>query len=111
MADRNFIIGELLIFCALFLRYLSSGNPGYLVFCLGIIGALISTSNLINFNRISYYLILLSVIVIQSIILINTYLLQMTYLQNNEQYIVLTFGVFAYLFMIILLFKPNIFQK
>ena len=111
MADRNFIVGELFIFCALFLRYLSSDNPGYLVFCLGIIGALISTSNLINFNRISYYLILLSVIVIQSIILINTYLFQMTYLQSNEQYIVLTFGVFAYLFMIILLFKPNIFQK
>ena len=108
MNNKNLISYSLVGF---FFNYSSTGNPGLLVVCLGIIGALISITNLINYNRISYYIIIISVIVIQSIILINTYLLQMTYLQNNEQYIVLTFGVFAYLFMIILLFKPNIFQK
>lgn len=111
MNNKNLLIIYLLLLVGFFINYLSTGNPGLLVVCLGIIGALISTSNLLNYNRISYYLILLSVIVIQSIILINTYLFQMTYLQNNKQYIFCAFGVFTYLFTIALLFKPNIFQK
>jgi len=111
MDKRYFIISELCFFGALFLRYLSSGNPGYLLFCLGIIGVLISTSELFNFNRIIYYTALICIIVLQSVILINTYLLQTIYLQNNEQYIVGAFGVLAYVVIIALLLNPNIFKK
>lgn len=107
MNDRNFIISILFIFGALFLRYLSSGNPGYLIVCLGIIGAVIITSNLFNFNRTIYYIALLCIIVLQSLILINSYLLQKTYLHNNEQYITFACGVIAYCVIILSVLKPN----
>ncbi len=111
MDYKYFVISELCVFGALFLRYLSTGNPGYLIFCLGNIGVLISTSELFNFNSIIYYIALLCITVLQSVILINTYLLQTIYLHNNEQYIVGAFGVIAYIVIIALLFKPNLFKK
>ncbi len=111
MANRNFIITQLFIFGALFLRYLSSSNPGYLVFLLCIIGALISTSELINFNRMLYYVALLGILLFQSMIMINTYLFNTAYLQNTEQYLVFAFGVFAYIVIIALLLKPDIFKR
>jgi len=56
MNYRNFFIIMLLILVGIFFGYLSSGNPGLLVICLGIIvWVLSSTFELINFNRTIYY--------------------------------------------------------
>ncbi|OEC84534.1 hypothetical protein A9507_01880 [Methanobacterium sp. A39] len=111
MNKRNFFIIMLMILVGVFFNYLSSGNPGLLVLCLGIIGVLISTSKLINYNRIVYYVIFLSIIVVQSIILIDNYLYKLTYLQNSREYAFFAFGVLAYVVVISLLFKPNIFKE
>jgi hypothetical protein len=110
MVDRSLVIAELCTVFALFLWYVSSNNLGYLVICLGVIGVLIYTFKLFNFNRVIYYVALLCVLVVQTILLINTYLIQMTYLQNNEQYVVCAVGFLAYI-VVVLLFKPNIFLK
>ncbi|MCC7551639.1 MAG: hypothetical protein KO316_09185 [Methanobacterium sp.] len=106
--DKYAAISVLGTFSVLFLKYLSSGNPGYFVFCLGMIGLLISIFKLYNSNRVVYYVALLCVLVVQTILLINMYLVQMIYLQNNEQYLVCAFGVFAYIVVVVLLFKPNV---
>lgn len=98
-----------MILFAAFLNYLSSENPGLLVFCLGIIGILISTF-LFNFNRIIYYTTLLCIVIVQSIILINTYLIETAYLQSNVEYIVCVAGVTSYIMIIVLLLKPNILE-
>lgn len=110
MTDRNFLISQSMLLFASFLDYQSSGNPGHLVFILGIIGVLISTSELINFNQTIYHLTFLAIIVVQTILLVNAYLFKMTYLTNNHQYAVCAVGVMAYIVIIALLFKPDIFK-
>ncbi|OPY23711.1 MAG: hypothetical protein A4E27_01423 [Methanobacterium sp. PtaU1.Bin242] len=111
MNDRNFFIILLLTLVGVFFNYLSSGNPGLLVFCLGIIGVLISRSKLINYNRNVYYVILLFIIIVQGIILIDNYLYKLTYLQNIREYVFFAFGILACILVITLLFKPNIFKE
>jgi hypothetical protein len=111
MNNRNLLIGTSLLIFGVFFNYLSLGNPGLLVIILGMIGLFVSTANLINYNRISYYVICLSIIIIQSIILINTYGYNMTYLQNSKEYIICASGIFAYFFVLLLIFKPNIFNE
>lgn len=108
MTDRNSVIIQLTALVGVFCGYLSSGNPGWLIFCLGIIGWLISTFDLINFNRVIYYATLLCVFIFQSVILISTYLFQMTYLQSNYQYGVFAFVFISYIGTIALLLKPYI---
>jgi len=109
MTDKTSVIIQSTALVGIFFGYLSSGNPGFLVICLGIIGWILSyTIELINFNRTIYYVTLLGILLFQSIILINSYLFQMIYLQNNYQYGVLALGVMSYAVIIALLLKPNI---
>lgn len=95
---------------ALFCNYLSSGNPSLLVPCLSIVGILISRTKLINYKYI-FYPILLSLVIVQSVILIKTYLFTIVYLQNIKEYGLCAFGVFTYIMLILVLFKPNIYNK
>ncbi|MGC9517429.1 MAG: hypothetical protein ACP5C3_07020 [Methanomicrobiales archaeon] len=110
MVNRDFIITGLFLLGAFFCSYMSSGNPGYLIFSMSIIGALLSNFELINFNLIVYYVAMLCIFIFQNILMINTYLYKMTYLQNTEQYVVFAFGVFAYIIVIALFFKPTLFK-
>jgi hypothetical protein len=108
MADSTIIMS--LAGVALFCNYLSLGNPSLLVPCLSIVGILISRTKLINYKYI-FYPILLSIILIQSVILIKTYLFTTVYLQNIKEYGLCTFGVFTYIMLILVFFKPNIYNK
>lgn len=92
----------------LFFSYLSSGNPGTLIAFLGGMGILVSELEIIKFSRITYYVTLFCIFLLQTAILINNYLLKMTFLQNNYQYGILAFAVVLYTINIILLLKPNI---
>lgn len=111
MKNRDFFIIFLGLLFVGFSNYSSSGNPGLLVYSLTIIGVLISVTKLFNYNRIIYYVIFLSLIIVQSIILLDGYLYNLTYLQNTKEYAILGGAVMSYLFVIILLFKPNIFRS
>ncbi|MBV1755593.1 MAG: hypothetical protein KMY52_08525, partial [Methanobacterium sp.] len=86
-------------------------KPVLVFYSLGMIGVLISGTKLFNYNRIIYYVIFLSLIIVQSIILLDGYLFNLTYLQNTKEYAILGGAVTSYLFVIILLFKPNIFRS
>jgi len=110
MNKTNFIIAMSLAGVALFYNYLSLGNPSLLIPYLSIVGILISITKLTNYKYI-FYPILLSLIIIQSVILINTYLFTMIYLQNIKEYGLCAFGVFTYIMLILVLFKPNIYNK
>lgn len=92
----------------LFFSYLSSGNPGILISFLGGMGVLVSELEIIKFSRITYYVTLFCIFLLQTAILINNYLFKMTFLQNNYQYGILVFAVVLYIINIILLLKPNI---
>lgn len=110
MNKRNFILTMSMAGIALFCNYLSLGNPSLLVPCLSIVGILISITKLNNYKYI-FYPILLFLIIIQSVILIKMYLFEMAYLQNIKEYGLCAFGVFTYIMLILVLFKPNIYSK
>jgi hypothetical protein len=108
MRDKSSIYFTLILLTVLFLDYLSSGNPGFLVTCLGGVAWLVFVWDLFDFSRIGYYAALLCAVILQSIILINTYLFQTTYLQNNSQYATFICGVGLYLINIALILKPSL---
>lgn len=108
MRDELSIFGTLVILIVLFLDYLSSGNPGFLVTCLGGVGWLVFVWDLFDFSRIGYYAALLCAVILQIIILINTYFFQTTYLQNYSQYATFICGVGVCFINIALILKPNL---
>lgn len=108
MKDKSSIFFTLLLLTVLFLNYSSSGNPGFLVTCLGGVGWLVCVWDLFDFSRIGYYAALLCAVLLQIIILINTYLFQTTYLQNYSQYATFIIGVGMCLFNIALILKPSL---
>lgn len=110
MNNRNFIILQLLLLSTFISNYISSGNPGFLIVCLGIVGLLIATFEIINFNRILYYVSLLCILIFQSILLINAYLFKMTYLQDGKQYMACALAVIACIIIIAMILKPNNFK-
>jgi hypothetical protein len=111
MANKNSIIIMSLLAVSFLSYYISSGNPGQLIVFLGIVGVLIYCSKLIDYNRLIYNIIIVFIIIIQSLILINNYLYKTTYLQNINEYIFLAFGVYAIIFLIVLIIKPNLFKS